>query len=220
VRHDEFGHDRQLDDPAMSVPGAPVRQRVGGRSARIAQQVHDAIRQLLIEGDPESITIAAIAERSGVHFSTIYRRWGDVGTLQLEVALEIAAGQMPTVDTGSLAIDLLSHARHAVVFAQSVAGGLLIKGLLDVAPEQRRWYWEHRFAAIRVPFDRAIARREIAADSPVVDALVNLTGSLYFRLLFSGDQIDIEQTARAIVEVALLTVGLAPPHNWKSTNAK
>jgi AcrR family transcriptional regulator len=214
VSHDEFGRDRQPDDPAMSIPGAPVRQRAGGRSARIAQQVHDAIRQLLIEGDPESITIAAIAERSGVHFSTIYRRWGDIGTLQLEVALEIAAGQMPTVDTGSLAIDLLSHARHAITFVQSAAGGLLIKGLLDVGPDQRRWYWEHRFAAIRVPFDRAIVRGEIAPDAPVLDALVNLTGSLYFRLLFSGEQIDLESTARAIVEVALSTVGLAPPDSW------
>jgi AcrR family transcriptional regulator len=191
-----------------------TNRRSGGRSARIAQQVHDAMRQLLVEGDSDAVTVAAVAERSGVHLSTIYRRWGDIASLQLEVALEIAASQMPTVDTGSLATDLLGHARQAVAFVSSPAGRLLIKGLLDAEPEQRRWYWQHRFATVRRPFDRAIERGEIADDDRVLGALANLTGALYFRVLFSGDEVEPEATARALVEVALRTVAAPIPEHW------
>jgi AcrR family transcriptional regulator len=183
------------------------KRREGGRSARIGNQVHNAVRQLLIEGESDAITIAAIAERSGVHLSTIYRRWGDVSTLLLEVARDIAASQMPVVDTGALATDLLAHARQAVAFVGSPTGRLLIRGLLDAEPDRRRWYWDHRFSTIRLPFDRAIARGEIVDDARVLDALSNLTGALYFRVLFSGADVDLESTARAIVDVALHTVG-------------
>jgi AcrR family transcriptional regulator len=193
-----------------------TKRRQGGRSARIAQQVYEAMHQLLIEGHGEAISIADVAERSGVHFSTIYRRWGDIASLQLEVALEIAASQMPMVDSGSLATDLLGHARQAVAFVSSPAGRLLVKGLLDAEPERRRWYWEHRFATVRMPFDRAIGRGEITADRRVLDALANLTGSLYFRVLFSGDEVDVEATARALVEVALRTVDAPVPSNWRT----
>jgi AcrR family transcriptional regulator len=183
------------------------KRREGGRSARIALQVRQAVQQLLVEGGADEITMAAIAERSGVHLSTIYRRWGDGSTLLLEVALDIAGSQMPVVDTGALAADLLAHARQAVVFVDSPTGRLLITGLLDAGPDRRRWYWDHRFASLRLPFDRAIARGDIAEDARVVDALSNLTGALYFRVLFSGSDADVESTARSIVDVALLTVG-------------
>jgi AcrR family transcriptional regulator len=193
------------------IDEAIPKRREGGRSARIGQQVQHAVQQLLIEGEGDAITIAAIAERSGVHLSTIYRRWGDVSTLLLEVALDIASSQMPVVDTGALATDLLAHARQAVAFVGAPAGRLLIRGLLDAEPDRRRWYWEQRFATIRLPFDRAIARGEIAEHAPVLDALSNLTGALYFRVLFSGTDADPESTARAIVDVALHTVGATRP---------
>jgi AcrR family transcriptional regulator len=192
-----------------------IRRRTGGRSARVTQQVHNATRQLLFEGDP--ITMAAIAERSGVHLSTIYRRWGDLASLQLEVALDIAGTLIPMVDTGSLAADLLVFARGSVGFVMSTAGRRLVTSLLDLEPSQRQWYWTQRFNAIRVPFDRAIDRGEITDDSHVDEALINLTGALYFRVLFAGDEAAVEPTARAIVNVALATVGAPLPDAARST---
>jgi AcrR family transcriptional regulator len=55
-------------DQAPRSPGRP-------RDASIDAKVLDATRQLLEEQGFEATTVQAIAERSGVHTSAIYRRW-------------------------------------------------------------------------------------------------------------------------------------------------
>ncbi len=184
------------------------RKRPGGRSARISTQVHQALRQLLAEGDESRITIAAIAERSGVHISTIYRRWNDIGTLIADVALGITRERMPIVDTGALATDLLEFYRSSIAFVRSPTGRILIKSLPDAPPEWRELYWSARLEALGPFFGRAIERGEVAADADVRGAWETMTGLLYFRLLFSGDPADDEALARAIVDAGLLAVGL------------
>src|SRR3954454_243974 len=54
----------------------PVPRPVGRpRDATIDERVLEATRQLLTEQGFAATTIQAIAERSGVHASAIYRRW-------------------------------------------------------------------------------------------------------------------------------------------------
>ncbi|QXG79911.1 TetR/AcrR family transcriptional regulator [Rhodospirillum rubrum] len=65
-------------------PREPLRP--GGRSARIQDSVHRAVRALLGEADRGDVTIPLIAQRAGVTPSTIYRRWGDLAALLADVA--------------------------------------------------------------------------------------------------------------------------------------
>ena len=61
--------------------------RPGGRSARVQESIHSAVRALLEEQDRASVTVPQIAARAGVTPSTIYRRWGDLSVLLADVAL-------------------------------------------------------------------------------------------------------------------------------------
>src|SRR3546814_13923262 len=61
--------------------------RPGGRSARVQESIHSAVRSLLQEQDRASLTVPQIAARAGVTPSTIYRRWGDLPALLGDVAI-------------------------------------------------------------------------------------------------------------------------------------
>src|ERR1700712_1163318 len=95
---------------SLAHPGdtAMAREMVrqGGRSARIQQAVHSAVRDLLAEADRAAINVPLIAERARVTPSTIYRRWGDVSQLLADVAAERLRPIAEPDDTGSLKGDL------------------------------------------------------------------------------------------------------------------
>ncbi|MET1067347.1 MAG: helix-turn-helix domain-containing protein, partial [Pseudomonas prosekii] len=76
--------------------------RPGGRSARVQESIHSAVRDLLEEQDRSTVTVPQIAARAGVTPSTIYRRWGDLSTLLADVALARLQPETEPADTGSL----------------------------------------------------------------------------------------------------------------------
>ena len=77
--------------------------RGGGRSARIQKAVHGVTRALLEKLDRSEITVPMIAEQAGVTPSTIYRRWGDIGQLFGDVAVERLRPIADPDDTGKAA---------------------------------------------------------------------------------------------------------------------
>src|ERR1700754_2743689 len=89
------------------MPRELVRQ--GGRSARIQKAVHTVTRELLETLDRTEITVPMIAERAGVTPSTIYRRWGDIGQLFADVAVERLRPIAEPDDTGSTLGDLTAY---------------------------------------------------------------------------------------------------------------
>ena len=83
--------------------------RGGGRSARIQKAVHDVTRTLLETLDRSEITVPMIAERAEVTPSTIYRRWGDIGQLFADVAVERLRPVVEPENTGSTRGDLEAY---------------------------------------------------------------------------------------------------------------
>jgi len=57
------------------------KQRTGGRSARVVAAVFDATLRELARSGYARLSIEAVAERAGVHKTTIYRRWPTVQEL-------------------------------------------------------------------------------------------------------------------------------------------
>jgi len=81
-------------------------KRPGGRSARVRAAVRQATLDELVAHGYAGLTIDNVAQRSGVHKTTVYRRWGSPAGLVAD-ALELAAEEAwPLPDTGDLTADL------------------------------------------------------------------------------------------------------------------
>jgi len=93
------------------MPERTGSERPGGRTARTRDAVLGAVRQLLNEPGAE-LTIPAVAARSGVHATTIYRRWHTIESLVLDVAVEDINLASPVPVTGDLKADLSTYVRH------------------------------------------------------------------------------------------------------------
>ncbi|NNH69864.1 TetR/AcrR family transcriptional regulator C-terminal ligand-binding domain-containing protein [Nocardia uniformis] len=95
---------------AATSPSPHVGSRPGGRSARVRAAVHRAVQDLLTDETGELPTIPVVAARAGVHATTVYRRWGDVGELLADVATSRFSGDIVVPDTGTLRGDLVRYA--------------------------------------------------------------------------------------------------------------
>ncbi|WDO07696.1 TetR/AcrR family transcriptional regulator [Streptomyces murinus] len=91
--------------------------RPGGRSAKTRDAVHTAVRALLDTSPDGTVTVAEVAERSGVHPATIYRRWRTPEGLVLDTLFEELSRRSPLPVTGDLRAD-------ALVYTQRLLAGL------------------------------------------------------------------------------------------------
>src|SRR3954451_22357397 len=88
-----------------------VKSRPGGRTARNKAAVFEATAALLAERGQHAVSMTDIAERAGGPVTSLYRRYGDVRALLMEVAVERLTRERPMPDTGSLRGDLRAWAR-------------------------------------------------------------------------------------------------------------
>ncbi|MEU6463581.1 TetR/AcrR family transcriptional regulator C-terminal ligand-binding domain-containing protein [Streptomyces sp. NPDC046976] len=86
--------------------------RPGGRSAKTRDAVHTAVRALLDASPDGTVTVAEVAERSGVHPATIYRRWRTPEGLVLDTLFEELSRRSPLPVTGDLRADALVYTRR------------------------------------------------------------------------------------------------------------
>ena len=107
--------------------------RTGGRSARVQQSVHSAVRALLQEQDRASLTVPMVAARAGVTPSTIYRRWGELAALLADVAVERLHPDSEPLDTGTLRGDLLAWAEQYLDEMSSEPGRHMMRDVLSSA---------------------------------------------------------------------------------------
>lgn len=75
------------------------------RSEQARQKAIDATQELLAEGGINAFTMDAVAKRSGVAKTTLYRHW-DTGNELLVHSLDCQVERFPTPDNGSLVADL------------------------------------------------------------------------------------------------------------------
>jgi len=107
--------------------------RPGGRTARTKERVHAAVRDLLARPDAPALTIAEIAARSEINAATIYRRWGSVEAVVLDVAVDDANRTSPLEVTGDLRADLLQWGRRLVRDVGRPGGLGLFRALVAAA---------------------------------------------------------------------------------------
>ncbi|MDT7763458.1 MAG: hypothetical protein QOC63_2878 [Mycobacterium sp.] len=184
-------------------------QRPGGRSARVRHDVLAATLQVLLEEGLDATTIPAIAERSGVHHTSIYRRWKDRAALIREAALSAVDAAAPVPDTGNLRSDLIAGLDDVRRLLSSPLGTVL----LDVArshskiqgddlDELRRTYWDARLEHCSVIVERAVARGELSPGTDHRLVFELLIGPIHARMLLSQDNLDDLKTT-TIVDAVL-----------------
>jgi AcrR family transcriptional regulator len=186
-------------------------QRPGGRSARIQRQVHRAVIELLQEHSGDELSIALVAERSGVHQATIYRRWGSVPALLNDVVAAGPAQTAPLPDTGSLRGDV---DRYAVMVAEGLAGpiGVLMlrAAVSNVRPDQNRGPSATLVERLPQLEEMLIRARRRGEQPPTLDELLELVvAPLYFRALFSTPA--TAEDARRLVNRMLAVTSTSGP---------
>lgn len=185
------------------MASTPLR-RPGGRTARVRAAVHDAVLEIVTENPWDALTVAMVAERSGVHQATIYRRWGTLSGLLDDVVAEQIAGTAPIPDTGTLRGDLEVYAEQVAGHMAGSLGTLILRAAFvdlgtGVHPRMSPAVME-REEPLKAMLARADARGE---NPPTHRQLIDIVlAPMYFHTLF-GDPIDI-QLAHELVERLLL----------------
>ncbi len=175
--------------------------RPGGRSARVQESVHRAVRDLMAESGREALTVPLVAARAGVTPSTIYRRWGDLQELLSDVAVERLRPETPPEDHGSLTADLTAWAGLFLDEMASPAGRAYIRDALLGDPDGRNAGQCSAYAAeqINVVLARAADRGEA---TPKVEMVIDgVVAPIMYRILFRPIGIDDAYARRLVTEV-------------------
>ncbi|WP_443058018.1 TetR/AcrR family transcriptional regulator C-terminal ligand-binding domain-containing protein [Streptomyces sp. KLMMK] len=185
--------------PSSQVPpssSAPGTVRPGGRTARTRAAVRDAVLAGLVEYGYPGLTVEYVAEQSGVHKTTLYRRWGGVEGLVAD-ALDLAGEDTWTPpDTGTLRGDLRALAQQVVdTFGDPAAGAAPAAFIAaafqsERAAEALRAFYAERFARCAPLVERAAARGEVPAGTDHGSLARAVSAPLFFRLFITREPLD------------------------------
>ncbi|WP_280306305.1 TetR/AcrR family transcriptional regulator [Nocardia neocaledoniensis] len=192
------------------------QRRPGGRSARVREAVLDATVAELAEHGYLGLTIDAVAQRAGVHKTTVYRRWRGPEGLVAD-ALERALGQSwPIPDTGDFVGDLrgltaLLRDSFDDPEAAPLATAFIIAGMHDPqAAAALRAFYEARHRDAAVIVERAVARGELDPGVDAVEIIRMAVAPVFHRLFITHEPVtaaDARRAADAAAALATLPVG-------------
>ena len=188
-------------------------RRPGGRTARVRTAVHTAVADLVAAQPWGELNIAMIAQRSGVHQATIYRRWGTMSGLLNDVVTEQLARIAPIPDTGSLRGDLESYAAEAAGHVAGPLGALVLRTAMSDLEPGPRTSDDPAVAARRRRFLPMLERAAARGEHPpsVADLEELLLAPLYFHTVF-GVPLQPRDTQRLVDRLLAATERRQPPH--------
>ena len=166
------------------------------RIARSRAKVLDAATAILVESGPRAVTVDAVAERSGVAKSTLYRHWASRQELLVDVMrcnvpdVEPPAAELPFDD----ALRALVHALATVlgdpewraIMPAMVSLQQHLPELADVLHQDQ----SEKFEILGDVLRRGAAEGAIPADVDTELAAHALIGPLVFAILSGRDPID------------------------------
>jgi AcrR family transcriptional regulator len=186
------------------------------RVERSKEAILAATRELLAEeGGVRSLTVEAVAARSGVAKTTIYRRWRDKWELALDaVMIDMLPRFADPVDVGDTRKELVTFINPIIKFLGSRPYGQAMQALVSeiaTEPELARVYRERvvepRRDQLAPVIERGIARGDLRPETDVRLVHEFLLGPVFYRLLLSGGSLDRGLAARLVDG---LLAGFAP----------
>ncbi|GEK03037.1 TetR family transcriptional regulator [Streptomyces sp. 1-11] len=164
--------------------------RPGGRSARVQESVHAAVRELVGEVGRDALTVPLVATRAGVTPSTIYRRWGDLQELLSDVAVERLRPDTHPADLGSLRADLDAWAEQFLDEMASPPGRAYIRDALLGDPGGTNAGQCSAYAAEQID---AVLARAVQRGEPVPETellIDRVVAPIMYRILFRPGRLD------------------------------
>jgi AcrR family transcriptional regulator len=172
------------------------------RGEHVRRTVLTAAFDELTDNGAANATVAGVAQRSGVHETTIYRRWITRENLFVDAMLNRSAQAIPAPDTGTTRGDLLAIVRAVIAYLTSPGGRAVLHAALLPADngytEARQAFWASRIDALRGVVQRGIDRGELRADTDPGLLLEALVAPVHGRLLLTGEPIGDDLPERLV----------------------
>ncbi|MFE3183411.1 TetR/AcrR family transcriptional regulator C-terminal ligand-binding domain-containing protein [Streptomyces violascens] len=196
---------------AIGPAPAPGSRRPGGRTARTRAAVRDAVLTGLAEHGYPGLTVEYVAEHSGVHKTTLYRRWGDLEGMLVD-ALDLAGddGWTPP-DTGTLEGDLRALAHEVTEAFSDPASAAAPTAFIASSFQSQRAadalhvFYAERFGRCEGVVRRAAQRGELPVDTDAGAVVRAVSAPLFMRLFITREPIDAriaDQSAAAALAAA------------------
>jgi AcrR family transcriptional regulator len=186
-----------------SQTAASATVRPGGRTARTRLAVFDAaLAELAASGYAQS-SIEAIAQRAGVHKTTVYRRWGTKDQLIAEALEQAAAARTEVADTGDIDADMRTLARAVAVTLTSPNGIATVRAIAAEAPGSPQLgqvmtrFWRARLAQVGPVIEGAIDRHQLPPSTSPAELMKYIAAPLYYQLLMTDEPLTEATADRA-----------------------
>lgn len=188
------------------------------RVARTRELVLTVAADLLADEGREGFNVDAIARRSGVARTTIYRHWPDLDVLLFDTFSALAESVKVDADTGSVRDDLVAiYCGLAVGFGDTCVGKVL-PVLIDATrrdpalADLHRAFVAERRAPSRRAIEAGIARGELPADLDVDAFIDRIAGPVFYRTLVTRTPMEADEIERLVDDVL--------SRRWPSSSAR
>jgi AcrR family transcriptional regulator len=184
-----------------------TNRKADGRPERSKQAVLDATRELMkAEEGVRTLTVEAVAARSGVAKTTIYRRWRDKWELALDaVMIDMLPQFANPTDVGDTRKEMITFLDSVTKLWASSPYGAAMQGLVSqiaTEPKLARVYREQvvepRREQLRPVIERGIARGDLRPDTDLRLVHELLVGPILYRLLLSGPPLNRKLTTSLV----------------------
>jgi AcrR family transcriptional regulator len=170
------------------VSVAVTERDLDPRVVRSREVVLNATRELLVEEGRAGASIDAIAKRSGVARTTIYRHWPTLAAL-VSAAFESMSVAWTLPDTGTLRGDLVDQLLRMRTSLNEDCWGQVLPTMIDgtfrdetVAAQQRAIVSDRR-QRTKLILQRAVDRGELDSSADFDFMIDRLTGPIFYRHL-------------------------------------
>ena len=227
--HKRCGHprfkDEWLNDAEFRTRGAPPDRGPDPRVLRSRQAALSAVQDLLAEQGWTAVTHVAVAARSGVGRTTLYRHWPDVASLIYD-AIAQRIGQARTARTGDLRADLISELNGLRLLLDDPASEHTMRAVLERAPfdpafgSLKEMLYRSGSSGFRAILQDAISRGDLRPDIDVSMVIDQLAGPLMYRHLFAGLETDhdyAQAVAESVLRLYANTPDTTPPRSPRSS---
>jgi AcrR family transcriptional regulator len=170
-------------------------KRPGGRSADNLARILTATADLLVEKGYGRLSTEEVAERAGVHRSTVHRRFPTRAELVAQMMTSLAAERVPVPDTGRLEDDLLAFARAVRRATADPIAGALTRAVVAEGGDRTELgaasaaFWAQRWQAAGDIVRRAIARGELPETTDHRLLIELVVAPIQFRTFITADPV-------------------------------
>jgi AcrR family transcriptional regulator len=187
---------------------AEIHDRSDARVRRSKDKVLAATYELMTEGGLGGVSVDAVARRSGVAKTTIYRHWPSRSALLLDACARLRQ-RTPAPDTGSLEGDVSALAGYLAEQLKTARWPTILPSIIDAAERDADLAQLHASlqAGFSAPYGEVLAKAKKRGEAPksanASELAALVMGPIFFRRWFSREPLD-RKFVRGVVEAALL----------------